>query len=77
MFESSQNGSTVACAVVIVFSGLRVHRIALEGDRLLIYLRRTPRRVGDRIGGSSPTLSKVQKKLGGEETHYSGVSGGL
>ena len=29
VFESSWNGSTTACVVVIVASGLRVHRIAL------------------------------------------------
>ena len=71
MFESSQSQSTVACVVVIVSFGLRVHRIALEGDRLLIYIRRAPGRVGDGFGGRSPTLSKVRKEPGGEVTHCS------
>ena len=51
---------------MIVSTGLRVHRIALEGDRLLIYLRRAPGRVRDGIGGRSPTLSKVLKEPGGK-----------
>ena len=77
MFESSKDGSTVTCVVVIVSSGLRVHRIALEGDRLLIYIRRAPGRVGDEIGGRSSILSKVRKESGGKETHCNGVLGGL
>ena len=77
MFESSKDGSTVTCVVVIVSSGLRVHRIALEGDRLLIYIRRAPGRVGDGFRGRSLTLSKVRKEPGGDETHCSGVLGGL
>ena len=76
MFKSSKNGSTVACVVVIVSSGLRVHRIALEGDRLLIYIRRAPGRVGNGIRRSL-TLSKVRKEPRGDETHCSDVPGGL
>ena len=76
MFKSSQNGSTVACAVVIVSSGLKVQKIALEGKRLLINIRRAPRRFGDEIRRSL-TVSKVRKELGGDETHCSGVPGGL
>ena len=77
MYKSSQNGSTVVCVVVIVSSGLKVHRIALEGDRLLIHIRRAFKRVGDGFRGRSLTLSKVRKEPGGDEMHYSDVLGGL
>ena len=60
---------------MIVSSGLRVYRIALEGDRLLMCIRRMPGRVGDEIGGRSLTFSKVQKEPEGEERHCKGVPG--
>ena len=77
MYKSSQNGSTVACVVVIVSSGLKVQRIALEGDQLLIYIRRAPGRVGDGFRGISLALYKIRKEPGGDKTHCNGVPGGL
>ena len=68
VFERSRNRSTVIWCVV--YSRLGVDSIPLEGDRLLSSTRRAPGRVGDGTGGR-PTLSKVWKEPGGEETHCS------